>query len=282
MIKYGIDISEHNGYINWESVKASGRVDFVILRAGYGKGRVDARFHRNAQECNRLGIPIGIYWFSYAKTAGEAELEAAYCLDTIKPYDIDYPVAFDFEDDSVANCKKAGVNIVGKDFATSLAQNFLSVIKSKGYKAANYTNPAYLNQYFDYQRLTAYDLWLAQWPYNPDPTIQPVSKPEMWQYSAKGKIPGITGDVDLDVCYVNYKEEEGTPVSTPPTVPSIMTQQWAKDAVQKAKEYGVSDGSRPDALATRVEVMAMCNRAIEYILDLDKHGICNPEIDDGK
>lgn len=275
VIKYGIDISEHNGFINWDAVKASGKVDFVILRAGYGRGKIDARFHRNAQECNRLGIPIGIYWFSYAKSVGEAESEAKYCLDVIKHYKVDYPVAFDFEDDSVLNCKKAGINIVGKDFATSLAQNFLAVIKDAGYKAANYTNPAYLNQYFDYTRLTAYDLWLAQWPYKPDPTVRPVSQPEMWQYSSTGKIPGIGGAVDLNVCYVNYEKKEAPKVS-------VMEQKWAQEAVATAKNRGISDGSRPDDPATRAEVMAMVNRAVDYLLTLDQHAICNPEIDDGK
>lgn len=265
-LKYGIDVSEHNGQIDWDAAKASGKVEFAILRAGYGKGRVDAKFHRNAQECNRLGIPIGIYWFSYAKNPAEAEQEAKYCLDVIKGYKIEYPVCFDFEDDSVKNCKNAGITIGGKDFATSLAQSFLSVIKRAGYKAANYTNPAYLNQYFDAAKLTAYDLWLAQWPYTPDPSIQPVSQPEIWQYSSTGKIPGIATNVDLNACYVNYVTEEVTPTSTAPTVPSVMNQRWAHDAVEKARAFGISDGSRPDDPATRAEVMAMVIRAVEKFM----------------
>lgn len=282
-IKYGIDVSEHNEVIDWTKVKASRKVDFVILRAGYGKGVVDKQFHRNASECNRLGVPIGIYWFSYAKSAGEAEQEAKYCIETIGNYKIDYPVCFDFEDDSVANCKNAGVNIIGKDFATSLAQNFLRVIKNTGYKAANYTNPSYLNQYFDPARLKAYDLWLAQWPGSPNPEIRPITSPEIWQYSSTGEIPGIQGPVDLDVCYVKYVKEDTIPVSSSPTIPSIMTQRWAQEAVAKAKAYGISDGSRPDALATRVEIMAMCNRTIDYILNLERHAIQNYQhIDDGK
>lgn len=265
----GIDVSEHNGAINWEAVKSSDKVGFVMIRAGFGKGVIDKQFKRNAFECNRLGIPIGIYWFSYAKTAAEAESEAEYCLNIIKDYKIDYPVAFDFENDSVANCKKAGVTIKDKSFATTLALNFLYKIANAGYVAANYTNPAYLNQYFDQSRLSMYDLWLAQWPTNPNPEKQPEISPDIWQYSSKGSIPGISTAVDMNACYRNYIKTTGTPVSSPPTVPSIMDQDWAKEAVEKAKKYGISDGSRPDALATRVEVMAMVIRAIELVRNVD-------------
>lgn len=267
-VTIGIDVSEHNGFIDWDAVKKSGKIGFAILRAGYGKGVVDKQFYRNAKECNRLGIPIGIYWFSYAKTAREAELEASYCINRIKDYKIDYPVAFDFEDDSVANCKKAGVAIVGKSFATSLAINFLSVISKAGYVAANYTNPAYLNQYFDQERLRCYDLWLAQWPANPSPDKRPVQNPNIWQFSSTGTVPGIGTKVDMNACYTSYMKTSGTPVSSAPTVPSIMNQEWAQEAVKKAVKYGISDGSNPDKLGTRVETMAMITRAFESLANL--------------
>lgn len=256
---FGIDVSEHNGAINWDKVKESGKVGFAMLRAGYGKGVIDKQFQRNASECNRLDIPIGVYWFSYAKNAEEAENEAEYCLSAISKYRIDYPVAFDFEDDSVRNCQKCGISIAGKEFATMLALNFLSVILNAGYKPTNYTNPAYLNQYFDAGRLSCYDLWLAQWPSNPNPEKRPSYNPHIWQYSSTGRIPGISTPVDMNVCYVDYLPKKVT------VVPSIMTQAWAQNAVNDAITYQISDGSRPDALATRVEVMAMVTRAIDFL-----------------
>lgn len=259
VIKYGIDVSEHNGQILWDNVKASGKVDFAILRAGYGSGVVDKQFHNNARACTRLGIPFGVYWFSYAKSVPNVEIEANCCLETIKDYDLAYPVAFDFEDDSVRVCKQAGIEIVGKGFATALAQNFLSIVKDSGYKAALYSNPAYLNQYFDISRLDAYDLWLAQWPATPDPTVCPVSQPAIWQYSSNGRIPGIGGPVDLNVCYVDYE--------TPTVKASVMEQQWAKDAIRDAVKYGISDGSRPEDPATRIEVMAMATRAFMHLAE---------------
>lgn len=264
----GIDVSEHNGFIDWDTVKKSGKVGFAILRAGYGKGVVDKQFHRNAKECNRLDIPIGVYWFSYAKTVREAAEEASYCIDTIEDYKIDYPVAFDFEDDSVVNCKKSGVTIVGKSFATSLAINFLSIISKAGYVAANYTNPAYLNQYFDQEQLRCYDLWLAQWPANPSPDKRPVQNPNIWQFSSIGTVPGIVTKVDMNACYTSYVKTTSTPVSSAHTVPSIMTQEWAQEAVKKAVKYGISDGSNPDKLGTRVETMAMITRAFESLANL--------------
>lgn len=255
----GIDVSEHNGVIDWEKVKASGKIGFAMLRAGYGKGNTDLQFYRNASECNRLRIPIGIYWFSYAKNSEEAEQEAKCCVEKIYKYKIDYPVCFDFEDDSVANCKKAGIIIKDKSFATMLAINFLNVIKSVGYIPANYTNPAYLNRYFDQTLLFRYDLWLAQWPSNPDPEKRPPQDPAIWQYSSTGSIPGIKTNVDMNACYKSYSKVNEQY--------SVMSQSWAKEAVEKVKKYGISDGSRPEDPATRVEVMAMITRTIEFFFN---------------
>ena len=86
----GIDISAWQSTPNFEKVKAAG-VQFVIARAGYGKNNIDKQFHRNAAECNRLGIPLGVYWFSYATNAQEAAQEARYCLEAVKPYRLEYP-----------------------------------------------------------------------------------------------------------------------------------------------------------------------------------------------
>ncbi len=95
----GIDVSEHNGVIDWEKAKASG-VGFAMIRAGYGR-TVEKQFKRNISECNRVGLPCGVYWFSYALNAVGAANEAKACLKAIAPYKVDLPVAFDLEHDSV-------------------------------------------------------------------------------------------------------------------------------------------------------------------------------------
>ncbi len=193
----GIDVSEHNGTIDWEKVKASG-IQFAMLRAGYGKGNVDKQFVRNAQGCTRVGMPFGVYWFSYAVSEAEAAQEAAHCLKAVEPYQLDLPIAYDFEYDSVNNAAKRGVTVT-KALASKLAKTFLDAIRKAGYGAANYANPAFLNRYFDAS--VDYPLWLAQWPSGTPALDKPPRDCHMWQYSEKGSVPGINGNVDMDVCY---------------------------------------------------------------------------------
>lgn len=278
-IKYGIDVSEHNGIIDWEEVKASKQVDFVMIRAGYGKTAVDKQFRYNASMCNILGIPIGIYWFSYANTVNDAIKEAKTCLETIKGYKITYPVAFDFEDDSVLVAKNKGV-LITKSLATKMAESFLLTIKAKGYIAVNYSNPSYLNQYFEDSLRVSYPLWLAQWPAHPNTSIVPSQNPVIWQYSSTGKVRGIGTDVDLNVCYANYgdvkKEEllmnEDLSMEFLSKVFNFEKQKdWFEkpddNILEKAKEIGFTDGSRPYEVASRAEVMTMVYRAYIHLRD---------------
>ena len=198
MKKY-IDISYYQGTPDFEKVKKE--VDGVIIRAGYGQNNIDKKFVRNITECNRLGIPCGVYWFSYAWTEEMAKKEAQYCLEAIKPYRVELPVCFDFEYDSVNVAKNSGVTIT-KKLATSLVHAFCQTIEAAGYYAMNYTNKDYLSRYFDNTTLR-YDLWLAQWPNVPD-LNNPPDGCGIWQYSSKGKVNGIAGNVDMDVAYKDY------------------------------------------------------------------------------
>lgn len=275
-ILHGIDVSEHNGVIDWEKVKSSGSVDFAMIRAGYGQTAVDKQFHKNAVMCNTLGIPIGIYWFSYATTVDAVEREARACLETIKDYKITYPVAFDFEDDSVRVAKNNGVAVT-KQLATALARMFLMTISNAGYIPALYSNPSYLNQYFDYPSLEDTDLWLAQWPTNPKPEAGHPMNPNIWQYSSTGKIPGITTNVDLNVSYKDYaivKKEpsvqcDGLTMETLVKALRFENQKsWfekkgdnGKTLLEQAKELGFTDGSNPYDIPSRAEVMTMITRA---------------------
>lgn len=202
----GIDVSEHNGIIDWEKVKASG-IEFAMIRAGYGQ-TADRQFKRNAEECNRLGFPCGVYWFSYALNAAGAAREAAVCLDTIRPYNIDFPVAFDLEYDSVNYAQKQGVYI-GMGLASDMARAFLRAIRDAGYTAMNYTNLDYLSRYFDDSIKAEFPIWLAQWPGGTPNLETPPRTCGIWQYSEKGSVSGISGPVDLDVCYETYTKEKG-------------------------------------------------------------------------
>ena len=196
MMLKGIDVSEHQGAINWSQAKASG-VQFTMIRGGYGRNNVDKYFHANAKGATAAGIPIGMYWFSYAYTVDMARNEAKYAVALAKQYNVTWPIAFDLEYDTVSYAAKNGVTIT-KSMATQMAKAFCEEIKAAGYNTMNYTNPDYLNRYFDQSQLP-YDVWLAQ--YASQPSISDMS---IWQYSSSGSVPGISGRCDMNYAYKDY------------------------------------------------------------------------------
>lgn len=200
IVAKGIDVSKHQETIDWEKVKKSG-VQFAIIRAGMGKNTIDPFFVSNALKCNEIWLPIGIYWFSYAATESEAKAEAEFCLKTIKNFRVEYPVFFDLEYDTARYLKQKGITLT-KAMATAHARAFLSTIEKAGYYAANYANPDYLSHFFD-RSLSTYDLWLANYKDNPD-LSSPPRDCGIWQYSNHGRVSGVNGKVDLDVCYKDY------------------------------------------------------------------------------
>jgi lysozyme len=195
----GIDVSTHQGTIDWEKVKAAG-IQFAMLRVGYAT-TLDAQFKRNAAECNRLGIPMGVYLFSYALNEAQAKAEAQFATGAIRPYRVEYPVCFDLEGDTLRYASTKGVTI-GKAQATAHAAVFLAEVEKAGYYAMNYSNKDYLANMFDMAVLKRYDLWLAWWPTNPvGPGRTDVG---IWQYTSKGSVPGIAGNVDMNYAYKDY------------------------------------------------------------------------------
>ena len=176
----GIDVSRYQGAIDWDQVKKAG-ISFAMLRGGYGQNNVDPYFHQNAAACQRLAIPFGIYWFSYAYTTQMAVREAEYCIALAKQYKITWPLAFDLEYDTVRYGAQNGVTI-GKTLATDMTIAFCEKVKSAGYIPMYYTNLDYYRTMFDTGRLP-YDLWFAQ--YASAPSITGMA---MWQYTSTGKV----------------------------------------------------------------------------------------------
>ena len=202
MMLKGIDVSEHQGAINWSQIKAFG-VQFAMIRGGYGRNNVDKYFHANAKGATAAGIPIGMYWFSYALNVDMARNEAKYAVALAKQYKITWPIAFDLEYDTVSYAAKNGVTIT-KDMATQMAKAFCEEIEASGYIPMNYTNPDYLNRYFDRSQLP-YDTWLAQYA-----SQASISDMTIWQYSSSGSVPGVSGRCDMNYGYKDYSQKEDT------------------------------------------------------------------------
>ena len=200
----GIDVSYCQNEIDWDAAKASGLVDFAILRAGYGKeaNQVDAQFNRNYAACKRLGIPCGAYWFSYAMSADEAKREAQVFLQTIKDKLFEYPVYMDLE--------LAKQFALGKAACSEMADAFLSTMEQAGYYAGLYCSTYYLDKYLSDSVKSRYTIWCAQ--YASKCTYQ--NSYGIWQYNVAGStehdiigqksIPGIVGECDMDYCYTDY------------------------------------------------------------------------------
>lgn len=259
----GIDVSEHNGIINWEKVKASG-VQFAMIRAGYGQGNIDKRFQFNISECNRLGIPCGVYWFSYALNATAAKREAQYVLGAIKPYKLEYPIAFDFEYDSVEYAKKKGVTIT-KALASDITRAFCNEIEAAKFYALNYTNQDYLSRYFDADVAAKYGIWLASW----NNKAQPPRDCQIWQYTSSGKVDGISGNVDMNKCYIDFPAKiksaglNGFKSEVKTMTDTEKAEQWAVN-VGLIKGYGNGNYGWKDAL-TRGQMAMILYRFYELL-----------------
>ncbi|WP_297955530.1 glycoside hydrolase family 25 protein [uncultured Ruminococcus sp.] len=193
----GIDVSYAQGKIDWKTVKASG-IDYAIIRAGYGNAnkypnQVDTWFKYNIEEAQKAGVDVGIYWYSYAFDTEAARCEAESCCQVIKDYNITYPVYFDIEEERHKQLSTAQVS--------SIIDTFCSTVESRGYCAGIYSFSSLLNTKIYQQVLDKYAVWVAHWD---------VAAPGysydygMWQYNAKGRVNGISTEVDLDHCYINY------------------------------------------------------------------------------
>lgn len=199
--KVGIDVSSHQGEIDWPSVKEAG-VDFAIIRVGYrgygskpteGKVKVDSQFKKNIEGATAAGIPCGVYFYSAAINETEVAEEAAVVLSAIKGYKLDYPVVYDVECD-ISRCKD-----MTKEQYMKNTLLFLETIKAAGYKPMYYTGRNFLQTNLDYSLLQNYDLWIAT--YSNAATDSPVNKYnyKIWQYSDSGRINGIKEKVDLNI-----------------------------------------------------------------------------------
>jgi len=199
----GIDVSKYQGTIQWDKVKPN--IDFAILRCGFGSDiarQDDVCFERNVAECERLNIPFAVYLYSYATTEQKIDSEIAHTLRLIgshKPF----CVYFDMEDNSTTK--------LGKAKLTAFAKRFCEGIKAKGFKVGVYANENWCKNYLDVAELhkCGYSIWCAKYA-SANPKI--AAPYDIWQYSSKGRVDGINGNVDMNYM---YNDVRNVTVSTP-------------------------------------------------------------------
>lgn len=197
----GIDVSKYQGNIDWSRVK-SDNIEFAFLRIGYrayGTGAIkeDESFKNNAANAIQNGLHVGAYFFSQAITVEEAEEEADFAINALKPFQIDYPVVIDIEEIVNDTYRQQDLS---QTQLTDIVIAFCEKIKSAGYTPMIYANIKGFTSLVDISRLASYEKWYAE--YNPSPYIPyDIS---IWQYSEKGRVNGIDGDVDLNISFKTW------------------------------------------------------------------------------
>ena len=194
----GIDVSKWNGEIDWDKVREAG-VEFVIIRAGYrgsvtGSLVVDPYFEKNIQGASRAGLDTGVYFFTQAVNEIEAVEEASMVIELLKKYDVQYPVFIDTEG-AGGNGRADGLDVATR---TAVCQAFCNTMESEGYRAGVYASRNWYYNQLNVDGLQNFYIWLAE--YRSEPLYQ--GRYHMWQYTSKGQVDGIEGNVDMNVSYI--------------------------------------------------------------------------------
>ena len=241
-----IDVSKHNGAIDFAQVKNA--VDGVIIRCGYGSNidsQDDKNWRKNVEGCIANGIPFGVYLYSYAKTNEMAISEAAHVLRLVDPYKdkLSFPVYYDLEEDGT------------QEGAVERARAFAKVMTDAGYTVGIYANENWWNNYL--VGLNEFTKWVAKYGANNGvPNTKPnVENTDIWQYTSRGSVAGINGNVDMNICYKDFTVVQTAPSeSSPISGKSIDT--LAQETINGV--YGDGDarknalGSLYDAVQARV------------------------------
>mgnify|MGYP000024239614 CR=1 FL=1 len=193
--KVGIDVSEHQGAIDWERV--AGQVDFAIIRLGYrgytnGNIALDAWYASNMAGAAENNVSVGVYFYSQATSYEEGVEEAKFVLSNLGAYNLAYPIVLDREDPMQEDARTNNLSV---EEHTQAALGFLETITASGHKAMMYTNRTYYALYLDLERVYQYPIWFAQYADEPDWPYEF----SIWQYTESGQIPGISGQVDLNL-----------------------------------------------------------------------------------
>lgn len=247
IIYKGADISKYNS-INWDKVNPE-EVNFVIIRAGYGFKTQDPTFKTNIENAIRLGLHIGIYWFSYAGTVEQAKQEAQGCLNIINPYKnkIDFPVFFDWEYQSHDYVVKTYKVTPTKQLVSDMAVVFMETIKKAGYKVGNYTNLDYSSKFFNDTVKNNYDTWIAHVATKDGKPLEKTTykgKYTIHQYSWLGRPSGFNNKTDMNYCYKDYVSENSNTSSNTESATLPVTKKYLvdyqKEQVSKVVTYNAT------------------------------------------
>ena len=205
--KRGVDVSKYQGVIDWTKVKADG-IDFAMIRAGargYGSGQLtlDDNFVINIMGAKAAGLDTGVYFFTQATTEEEAVEEANFTVGALMNYGVSYPVAIDVE---WIESDKARTDELTPKERTALVKKYCETVKSFGYEPVIYASRDMLIAGLVTDELEDYDVWLSD-DYEPEDGTDYPYRFSMWQYTKKGKVDGIEGEVDLNLRFINNKEK---------------------------------------------------------------------------
>lgn len=242
MVK-GIDVSQWQGNIDFDKVKASG-IDFVIIRAGYGKyiNQKDPYFEQNYQRAKAAGLNVGAYWYSYADSVESAIEEAALCMRVLEGKTFEMPIYFDLEEPSQFSR--------GRAFCDSIVKAFCNGLEKNGYFAGLYISRSPLETYISSDVAKRYALWIAEY----NSRLNWSGDVGIWQYSSSGKVSGISGNVDMDESYVDYPsiiKKGGFNGFTRSNASSESKPAETKKPVEKRITYVVKKGDTLSAIAAR-------------------------------
>lgn len=191
----GIDVSKWQGDIDFSKLKSAG-VEFVIIRIGSstginGENFIDSKFIQNIKNANSVGIPVGVYFYSYANSVDKAISDAKWIIENIKDYKVELPIAFDWENWGSFNTYE--LSFFG---LTNMAKRFMDTVKSAGYDAMLYSSKTYLENIW---MSVDYPVWLAHYTKN----TNYAGDYSYWQICSNGRVDGINGDVDIDIRYID-------------------------------------------------------------------------------
>lgn len=249
----GIDVSKHNGVIDWDKVI----VDFAIIRIGFGmyENQKDEMFERNYSEATKVNIPVGVYHYSYAKSVDEAIKEAELVIKWLNGRKLDLPVYFDIEDNSQKNLSRAILD--------GMCEAFCNRIEKAGYWAGIYSNKYWATSVISGIKLgKKYTYWIAQ--YTDECTY--TGDYAIWQYTSKGKVNGISGNVDMNEMVkdiIQNKSKPQTTKSIDELAKEVIDGKWSNGEDRKTSLINAAyDYDKVQAKVN--EIMKQSNNNVEY------------------